>query len=117
MRAKIAELKEQRASCFEQMRAIVTAAESRSVDTGVLTSEEQQEFDRLKADASALKARAENMEEVAGLETRERRQIAPGITAPAGADGEIREAAAQTFAEYRAKSNGRGIDQITGTDE
>lgn len=116
MSVKSVELREERASCFEKLKAIVESAEARSTNPGVLTSEEQQEYDRLKGDAGTLLQRAKNLEDVEGLETRETRKIGPGV-AMTGGDGEHREVAAKTFAEYMAKRNGRGIDAITGSDE
>lgn len=115
MRDKIAAVKEQRASCIEKMRDIVEEAESRTTDTGILTAEEQQEFDRLKTESEQFAARAKNMEEVAGLEVRGKREITPGVETRG--DGDVVDAAVATFAEYMTKRNGRGIDAITGTDE
>jgi HK97 family phage major capsid protein len=112
MRAQIAAVKEQRASCIEKMRDIITESESRAENPGTLTAEQQQEFDRLKGEAEGLARRAENMEQVAGVETRGTRDIVP-----AGASSEVREAAAKTYAEYRAKTNGRSLDELTGSDE
>ena len=119
MRDKIVALKEQRASCIEKMRGIVEDAESRATDTGILTSEQQQEYDRLKTEAEGLQARAKNMEELEGygaFEKRETRKIGPGVEM-VGGDGEHREVAAQTFAEYMSKRNGRSLDSHIGTDE
>lgn len=112
MRAQIAAVKEQRASCIEKMRDIITDAESRADNPGVLTAEQQQEFDRLKGEAEQLAKRAENMEQVAGIETRGSRDIVP-----AGASDEVREKAAATFGEYMSKRNGRSLDDITSSDE
>jgi len=115
MRDKIAAVKEQRASCIQKMRDIVEEAESRADNPGVLTAEQQQEFDRLKAESEQLHTRAKNMEDVAGIETREQRKIAPGIHTDGDAD--VREAAINTMADYMAKRNGRGIDGVLDTAE
>lgn len=112
MHAQIAAVKEQRASCIEKMRDIVVQAESRTDEPGIFTAEQQQEFDRLKTEAEGLKRRAENMEQVAGLEQRDRREITPP-----GATSEVREAAADTFAKYMEQRNGRSLSAMTGTDE
>jgi HK97 family phage major capsid protein len=112
MRAQIAAVKEQRASCIEKMRGIITDAESRAENPGVLTSEQQQEFDRLKGEAEGLAKRAENMEQVAGIETRGTRDIVPP-----NASAEVREAAARTFSEYTARTSGRSLSTLTATDE
>jgi HK97 family phage major capsid protein len=117
MRDKIAAVKEQRASCIVKMREIVEAAETRADNPGVLTAEQQQEFDRLKGEAESLATRAANMEQVADIETREVRQIKPGVQTPGNGDPESREAAVKSFAEYMARSRGRSLDSFTGTDE
>lgn len=116
MRDKIAELKEQRAAAYGRMREIVEQAEARDGDdAGVLTAEEQQEFDRLKADGEALGRRAANMEEVAGIETRETRQIAPGVTSAGGDGGEV---AVRSYREYMQKRSGSAaLDRTLDTDE
>lgn len=115
MRDKIAAVKEQRASCIEKMRGIVTEAESRADNPGILTAEQQQEFDRLKGESEQLSKRAQNMEEVAGVETRQHREIAPGVETDD--KGEAREAAVKTMADYMTKRNGRGADAVLDTDE
>jgi HK97 family phage major capsid protein len=112
MRDKIAAVKEQRASAIEKMRGIVEEAETRADEPGVLSAEQQQEFDRLKSEAESLARRASNMEQVAGVEVRGKREITP-----AGASTEVREAAIKSFSDYVARSNGRSIDDITGSDE
>jgi hypothetical protein len=75
------------------MRGIVADAEGRATDPGVLTSEQQQEFDRLKGEAEGLNTRAKNMEELAGLgafEQREERKIGPGVDMTAAATSTAR---------------------------
>lgn len=116
MRAKITALKEQRATCIQQMHAIVEEAESRETDPGVLTSEQQQEFDRLKSEAEALQVRAANMEEVAGVERRERREILPGVETDK--DSGAADVAAESYSEFIAKRNGAsGIERTIASGE
>jgi HK97 family phage major capsid protein len=116
MRDKIAAIKEQRASCIEKMRDIVTEAEARTDEPGVLTAEQQQEFDRLRVEAEGLAKRAGNMEQVAGIETRETRQIASGVSG--NGDGDVVEIAVKSYRDYQRKRNGAtALDVMVDTDE
>lgn len=91
------ELREQRASVWEQQKNLIDTAEAEKRD---FTAEETQQYDKLDADREALEKRFERIEKHEGLKpvvNRTLEQVAPG-------EVEQREAkASTTLTEYRAQ--------------